>query len=60
MKIDCKNIVAEGKPYSGIVELNLNMSSVKSVDLYRSFIKRALQQKIGKKVDNFIYKILTF
>lgn len=60
MKIDCKSIVVEGKPYPGVVELNLNMSSVKSVDLYRPFIKRALQQKIGKKVDNFIYKILTF
>lgn len=60
MKVECKKIVIEGKYIPDIVDLNVNITPSVQFQFYRSLIKKALEIKLGKRVDNFSYKFLTF
>lgn len=60
MKVECSKIVVEGKVIPEIIDLDLPLGQVVSFQFYRAFIKRALQAKLGKVVEDFKYKILTF
>ena len=60
MRVECKKIVVGGKFIPDIVDLNVNITPSVQFQFYRTLIKKALEIKLGKRVDNFSYKFLTF